>query len=407
MESSREVESLIREINNIIQRTLGSKASEEEKKKFTASVLSIFRKQIKNFNKFSGSKMNNINYALYPSFPNELNYQFSPFNTYFTSVPYYPQYTMSFQNPTNYSIPYIPYFLNYQPFQSQMNVLSGFNNCNCPIKIMPNKIRSRIKKPKAKNQKNAKKSNQDLIINRSEQPAQKDQSAKTIPKKIEANLKCDQEHNNRPQEVQSKIENSEGPTIKTDSNNNKAIDCPNGIFEYLRNKTNCVDYVRDDNPFSLRLNINSRNLHDNGTVEVTSNSICSDHPKIVLIPGPHSSFLTDANNRNVQLMFDFKNIEVCISSYLLKSGPTIGLIRNWSLEVSNDKCNWTVIDNHIDDSSLSQNQTSNERKFNTNSTKFARYARFLFTDILSHPRMANNYAITIQTVEFYGSVRYN
>ena len=80
----------------------------------------------------------------------------------------------------------------------------------------------------------------------------------------------------------------------------------NGIINYLTNES-------------------GGNPHDNGTIEVTSNSICSPfcHPKNLLNSAQEEDYLPKSSELNAWVLFDFKNCEIQISKYSLKSSNFI------------------------------------------------------------------------------------
>lgn len=113
----------------------------------------------------------------------------------------------------------------------------------------------------------------------------------------------------------------------------------NGLLRYLSNKT-------------------GGNIHDNGTIEVTSNSIYSDshHPKNLLdYQNTEFNSYHSIGRPDGYICFDFKDRKIQLTSYTIKSregGQNWYHLKNWKIEVSDDKEHWIMIDEHKDDSTL-------------------------------------------------------
>ena len=86
-----------------------------------------------------------------------------------------------------------------------------------------------------------------------------------------------------------------------------------GIIHYLTLKTN-------------------GNIHDNGTIEVTTNSIGnSKHPRYLLSDDPRN-YLAKSGATDFWVCFDFKNIEFEISSYIAKKYNCLRYLRSQMME---------------------------------------------------------------------------
>ena len=117
----------------------------------------------------------------------------------------------------------------------------------------------------------------------------------------------------------------------------------NGIFRYLTNKT-------------------GGNIHDNKTIEISSNSISgSCHPKNSL-DYQNSNIYHSNYDKETYVCIDFKDKSVQISSYSIKSASgNLVHLKNWSIEVSENGQNWTEIDSRSNDSAL--NGCGNKARF--------------------------------------------
>lgn len=153
--------------------------------------------------------------------------------------------------------------------------------------------------------------------------------------------------------------------------------------------------------------IGGGNPHDKGLIEVTTNyynSNSSYHPKNLLDFNNDNEFITYDSNRDAWVCFDFKNREIEISNYTIKSSTirdsNVGQIKNWVIEISSDGNDWTQIDQRLNNSEL--NGQGNFRTFDVSSNHFSRYCRFRHTgDYWGYP----NWCLIINSIEFYGRVR--
>lgn len=134
----------------------------------------------------------------------------------------------------------------------------------------------------------------------------------------------------------------------------------NGIMHYLTSKAN-------------------GNIHDHGTIEITSNSIYETDSNGSYFPRN----LVDYQNDNIYLSkddgeafvcFDFKDKSFQISSYSIKSRNKSAYnvhLKNWAIEVSVDGKDWEEIDSHENYSEL--NGSGIKSRFNINNSKMKFY----------------------------------
>lgn len=143
------------------------------------------------------------------------------------------------------------------------------------------------------------------------------------------------------------------------------------------------------------------NIHDNGTIEVTSNSILESgcHPK-KLLQSSDDYYATKRGDKNAWVCFDFKNMEIEITDYRIKRGPSCN-IKNWIFEISNDGNNWTTIDQHFNCDDL-EIKTS-IKTFKVQKNHFSRFCRIRhcgeFCNYLSRNTMETS------RIEFYGKLK--
>lgn len=100
------------------------------------------------------------------------------------------------------------------------------------------------------------------------------------------------------------------------------------------------------------------NIHDNGTIEITSNSIFDDdndyHPKHLANYGSNDYYKSKGDKLS-NICFDFKDIKILLNGYSIKSGSNGSNsyhLRIWVIEVSNDAKKWEIVDSHLNELSL-------------------------------------------------------
>lgn len=148
------------------------------------------------------------------------------------------------------------------------------------------------------------------------------------------------------------------------------------------------------------------NIHDNGTIEVTTNSLNTFHPpkNLVDFSDPQLFYHSENRNQNIWLCFDFKNMEIEVSSYSIKSAPGYkenkGNLKNWVFEVSNDGKNWTIVDQRSNNSDL--NGESIIKTYDVKEKKFSRYCRIRHS---GEYWGIESYCIHLGRVEFYGRLK--
>lgn len=355
----------LQETELLIQENLGSNLLESEKDELINFLLDIFRQRSqKILKRWQDETSLNAN-----------NMYNQPINIIIngTSGSYIPTNFSYSQSPSNQIIGpnQFPYLTNYTPYQfpithpfPQQTNISYFNPL-LQLPIIPGKNIKKGGKKKSKKDKKSKKK-------------------QTNP------------HDKR-KEKNSSTKNS-SQTEKTEEKEEQTIlkfeipppGCNNGIIKYLTDKT-------------------GGNIHDNRTIEVTTNSLnnasSSNHPKNLLDDKPNNRYLSSCSKTDIWICFDFKNMQVELSGYMIKIRSINDLIRNWDIEISDDKRNWTSIDNHNNSDELS---SSTSVKFTCQSSKFSRYIRFHTIKGTNYGFSLfdrNHYVIRIDSIEFYGRLK--
>ena len=175
-------------------------------------------------------------------------------------------------------------------------------------------------------------------------------------------------------------------------------------------KMNVLSFsVDDNNKFNGILrhlcNEAGENVHDKGVVEIWSSTDIQDqcyHPKNV-VDFKLDSFFAPKNVENVDICFDFKEKQIQPTNYSIQSAKisNFNSLRNWVVEVSNDKVNWEIVDQHSNDPAL--NGSCKIATFNTKQTDlFYRYIRIRQT---GKSWLEGTYFSYIRCIEFYGKLK--
>lgn len=176
--------------------------------------------------------------------------------------------------------------------------------------------------------------------------------------------------------------------IKYYEKDRKEGDIFDGLFRYLSDKT-------------------GDNIHDNGTIEVTSNSIYNDsyHLKYLVnyqnIEGNY--YESKTNDLDGYVCFIFKDRKIQLSSYTNKSyaaAPCKFHLKNWNIEVSKDKIHWITIDEHRNDPTLNGPRIISNFKIQQKQTEFYQYVRLHQTG----KNWRNDYFMVFYSLEMYGKL---
>lgn len=142
------------------------------------------------------------------------------------------------------------------------------------------------------------------------------------------------------------------------------------------------------------------NIHDNGTIEITSNSYYSgDHPKNLVDFNDKTKY--ESPRSDAWICFDFKKIKIKPTGYSIKSfeGEKNDChLKSWDIEVSDDGEYWNVIDQHKNCSTLNGNWFVDT--FCVQSNDFSNYVRIRQTD----EPWGGDY-LKICCIKFYGFLK--
>lgn len=205
-----------------------------------------------------------------------------------------------------------------------------------------------------------------------------DESEKSNSLKIEELAEQNQLMKDKNQKLQEDLDKEKEKLPQSIPLLHKKNEDFNGIIKYLTDKT-------------------GGNIHDNGTVELTSNSYKSfSPPKNLLDFNCDTDYQADPNDDS-WICFDFKKFKIKLTGYSIKSyksGDNCHL-KTWKLEKSDDGEKWKTIDEHKNCPTLKGAGVTGT--FEVNSDEFSRYVRLHQTDT---PWGSHN--LWFHYIEFYG-----
>lgn len=170
-------------------------------------------------------------------------------------------------------------------------------------------------------------------------------------------------------------------------------------------------YINDDENvglFGKLTEIFKGNLHENGIIQITSNSINGDifKPENVL---NYDSDNTYANNNDLNsfLIFDLIDQKIQIQSYIIKS-PSYKdhdpfYLKSWVLEVSHDKNIWETIDSRSNDNALNGPNVVCVFNLPNITNDYYRYIRLRQTGCAWTDQKCP-YIFGIKYIDFYGRI---
>ena len=115
------------------------------------------------------------------------------------------------------------------------------------------------------------------------------------------------------------------------------------------------------------------NVHSKGVVNITASST-SYNQCHQLVDYGWNSYWYSSNSPNQWVCFDFKDKQVCLSGYTLRSDGEGGYLRRWSIEVSNDGSSWSSLDSRDTTDLCSNYKVKNYSCSNANNS-FYRFIR--------------------------------
>lgn len=161
--------------------------------------------------------------------------------------------------------------------------------------------------------------------------------------------------------------------------------------------------------FKYLTDITGGNIHDNQTLCVSSNSICSSsyHPKNLLNFDQDNIYHSENIDNNAYIRFDFKEKSIQLFSYTIKSYDCSngnGALRSWVIEVSNDETNWQIVDQHSNDSTLNGSKIVATFNIQNRSNNFYRFIQLRRTGPNWHSS-SKYYYIYFYCFEIYGKLK--
>ncbi|KAK8844869.1 hypothetical protein M9Y10_021040 [Tritrichomonas musculus] len=150
------------------------------------------------------------------------------------------------------------------------------------------------------------------------------------------------------------------------------------------------------------------NIYDNGTIDITSNSILDIqkyNPKN-LVDYDNNNGYASKDDGNAFICFDFKDKSIQLTNYTIQSnnsGPNYHHLKNWLLEVSNDGSNWVEIDRHENCSKLNSQNIIAMFEIHQ-SHDYYRFARIRQIGN-SWAFWGNHNSLFFYTIEFFGNIK--
>jgi hypothetical protein len=142
------------------------------------------------------------------------------------------------------------------------------------------------------------------------------------------------------------------------------------------------------------------NVHTFGIVPITSSSDGRNHCYRVADYNWDEYWYSN-NTANSWIQFDFKDRNISVTKYTIKSGRNDGYLVQWSLSGSNDEESWTILDErHTQDLNGPDHVRSFECKGDQSSTSSFRFIRLTQTG----PNSSNRHNLQIANLEFYGRI---
>lgn len=167
--------------------------------------------------------------------------------------------------------------------------------------------------------------------------------------------------------------------------------------------THVSDFDRNGIMFHLGADLGQsifKNPVDRGTVAVTSSPLGSNSEPASALLDRRSLRFTTRPTKNASVVFDFKSRRVKVRAYTLKhytSWDTEAL-RDWVLEGSNDKNNWTVLREHVGDTAL--NGKGSTHTWSVSASGSFRYLRVRMTGLNSN----KHWYLALSGFEVYGDL---
>lgn len=151
---------------------------------------------------------------------------------------------------------------------------------------------------------------------------------------------------------------------------------------------------------------NGGNIHDNGTIEITSNMIHeSNHPKNLVDYESDNFYYPSGNDKGAFACFDFKDKLVQLSSYSIRShnsSPNSQQLKNWAIEVSQDDQTWIEIDRRENEEKLNGSKFTATFKISPENKEFYRFIRLIETGCCWYS--STRYDGIFSMIEFFGKL---
>ena len=224
--------------------------------------------------------------------------------------------------------------------------------------------------------------------------------------------------NNQISKMQISIYSNESKSIENNKSHQSDInDKLSRFIEEYDDKTKFKYRSKDDfeyfgqNTFDGIINYLSNkchgNVHQKGIVNVTASSIHNSYmPHHIVDLKNYYNYFHSQNQPNSWIQYDFIDYKVRPTAYSIRTRHDYGRghnqPKNWCIEGSNDKINWTVLDLQSDINFLDGTNKSHTFKIakDLDEKECYRYLRYRLTGVETQ----GNYKLVLSALEFFGSL---
>ncbi|OHT05646.1 F5/8 type C domain containing protein [Tritrichomonas foetus] len=149
------------------------------------------------------------------------------------------------------------------------------------------------------------------------------------------------------------------------------------------------------------------NIMKQNIINIEASSCGGGNISCLVSDDVEDNFYTD-DEKNAWVLFDFKTYRVRITDYSIKTydyNKDNNHLKNWVLEVSNNKSDWEIIDTRSNDSSLNRRSVCSSFEINQPNNNNENY-RFIRIRLTGKNWKNLNYLV-FYSIEFYGHIKGN
>ena len=200
----------------------------------------------------------------------------------------------------------------------------------------------------------------------------------TLSNRLQQEIIKDEEEDENNTRYTTKTSNSSMKGINIELKEDSKFD---GIINYLKNQTN-------DNILETILNVTTSTLYS------------QSYPATYLLDDDPRHYFGTQNKENSWICFEFKNHQVKLTHYKIKTNNGGCNIRNWKLEGSNDKESWELLDEQMNCEYTHGDNKVHSFQINKQQNQKFKYIRLLSTG----QNWGNDHYFVIGAIDFYGTL---